>query len=307
MSVGPAPGGVRGVAGVVDPVAALTRTYRAVLLDIVRRIESGAIRPDAYLARQIRPIIEALRGLDVSAAAWAERVVAAVYRAGAAEAQFTLIQGKLVRGPAAFGDFDRRAAQALIARTSTNLAHVRTTLLQGLIGGERPDTARSVRLMREALAGDNALVKIADGTMRVVTPSGRFWLPDKYAKMLGRTAKADARRVAFRARYLQNGIDVVRVVGNGTTHAVCRVWEGERLSLTGITPGLPTVADARAAGLFHPNCRHRYVADPSAEQPGIDLTSPEGPNFSTLGRFQPEGITSQRSAARARLSRLLAR
>jgi len=32
------------------------------------------------------------------------------------------------------------------------------------------------------------------------------------------------------------------------------------LSLTGRTPGYPTVDQARAAGLFHPNCRHSLGA-----------------------------------------------
>lgn len=35
-------------------------------------------------------------------------------------------------------------------------------------------------------------------------------------------------------------------------------WGGKVLSLTGETPGYPTMAEAKAAGLFHPNCRHTY-------------------------------------------------
>ena len=35
-------------------------------------------------------------------------------------------------------------------------------------------------------------------------------------------------------------------------------WEGKILSLTGKTPNFPTLEEARAAGLFHPNCRHAY-------------------------------------------------
>lgn len=34
--------------------------------------------------------------------------------------------------------------------------------------------------------------------------------------------------------------------------------DGKVLSLTGETPGYPTMDEAKAAGLFHPNCRHLY-------------------------------------------------
>src|SRR5690606_18083284 len=41
-------------------------------------------------------------------------------------------------------------------------------------------------------------------------------------------------------------------ISNNIISHNCRPWEGKVLSLTGRTPGYSTVAEARAAGLFHP-------------------------------------------------------
>jgi hypothetical protein len=274
----------------LDPVAPLLQAYRRVLNDITRRLRAGELLPDSYLARQVGPILRALKSLDADSARWAEKMVRETYPKGLVQASAELraigVIDPAVTG--SFGDFDRRAAQALISRTSVNLAAIRETLVEGLLGGERPNTATAVRNMRAALEADNALVEVAGRGLKVATPSGRKWDPEKYARMLGRTATSDARRVAQRARYLQNGVDVVVVSSTGSNHDVCIAWEGRQLSLTGATKGIPTVADARAAGLWHPNCTHRYYADGSAEQPGGDLTRPDDPNYSTLGQFQPE-------------------
>lgn len=294
--------GLIGTTGKVeaDPVAPLLRIYRAKLFDISQRLRAGELLPDSYLARQIGPILRELKLLDVEAHKWAQKMVRETYPKGLTAAAAELRAAGVGAVGAGFGDFDQRAASALIARTSANLGYIRETLVEGLLGGENPNTASAVRKMREALAGDNQLVDLGKRGLRVATPSGRKWDPNKYARMLGRTATSDARRVAQRARYLQNGVDVVVVVANGTNHDVCAAWEGRQLSLTGATKGIPTVADARAAGLWHPNCAHRYYADSSAEQPGGDLTSPDDPNYSTLGQFQAEPSRAQaRSTAGA--------
>jgi hypothetical protein len=39
---------------------------------------------------------------------------------------------------------------------------------------------------------------------------------------------------------------------------LCQPWQGKILSITGKTKGYPTLEEAKAAGLFHPRCRHAY-------------------------------------------------
>ncbi len=281
---------------VVDPVAVLVAQYRRAIVTIAQKLEAGKLLPSSYLARQIPFILKALGELDIFAKRWAAKQIAQAYRTGAAAAQAELARAGIPVRSAAFAGFDTAAATALTVRTSANLANIRNALVQGLLGGEKPTSAKAVRLMRTALAADNRLVRVADGTISVRVPSGRYWKADKYAAMEAKTATFDSLRVARRGRYLRNGVDVVIVTSTGTTHGVCAAWEGRRLSLTGATPGLPTPEDARAAGLWHPNCEHSYTPAPMSEQPGGDLTEEEEPNFPTLGErpsTQRVGVTSR--------------
>lgn len=257
-----------------DPVAELAEEYVKLESQLVAMV-AVARTPGrrAFLLARLEALREELRRISQLSRQWATTRLPEAYRMSAGAAQFSLEAAGLPLAIREFTAFDRRAARALVERTALNLSNVRTALEQGLLLG---DPRLAVEALESGLALDGALVRLDGGLVRVATPGGRFWRPGPYARMLARTGVADARRVAFRARYLQNGVDVVRVVANGTTHDVCRRWEGELLSLTGATPGLPTVAEARAAGLFHPNCRHRYVVAGDQEQPGAEVTAPSG-------------------------------
>jgi len=59
-------------------------------------------------------------------------------------------------------------------------------------------------------------------------------------------------------RLMEQDHDLVKVSSHLGACEKCQPWEGEVLSLTGKTPGYPTLEEARDAGLFHPNCRHAY-------------------------------------------------
>lgn len=228
-------------------------------------VSATGLQVPALLVDRLRQLRRVLEDLEQFEGRWAAANVTRQYKASAGAAQTTLRRAGLLARPE-FQAFERRAAEALVERVASNLGTIRQGLLQGLVTADPRDAVALVRQGALEAAG----VTIDGGVMRVLTPSGRFWRPTPYARMVARTGIADARRVAFRHRYLANGVDVVRVVANGTQHDVCAVWEGALLSLTGATPGLPTVDDARDAGLFHPNCTHRYVVEPEEDQPGPD-------------------------------------
>lgn len=202
---------------------------------------------------------------------WAEQRVGQTFREGTAAAQQT-IGGAGVP----LTQLEVQSLAALQGRISSDLSHVRVAIGQALALGDIRN--RGFDSVIAALEGDG-VVQMGRAGPAVQTPSGAFWRVGRYAEMLGRTVTAEARRESFRTRYLANGLDVVRVVANGTLHDVCRVWEGELLSLTGATPDLPTVDDARSAGLFHPNCQHRYVAAIGAgvPQPPLPVGIPRIP------------------------------
>jgi len=59
-------------------------------------------------------------------------------------------------------------------------------------------------------------------------------------------------------RLVEQGHDLVKVSTHIGACELCQPWQGKILSITGKTEGYPTLEEAKAAGLFHPNCRHAY-------------------------------------------------
>jgi hypothetical protein len=254
-----------------DPVRELLAQFRSMENQLVELVRLGGQGADIVALRaRLERLRASIRVLGQQSDAWASARIGQQWSASAAAAQRTLIAAGLARQRDILR-FEVRAAQRLITAVAGRLRFMRQALLQGLVDAD-PKTITDILV--EGLRRDGALVAIEGGELKVLTPGGELWDPRAYARMAARTGIADARREAFRYRYLGNGVDVVEVVANGTTHDVCEVWEGELLSLTGITPGLPTVDDARAEGLFHPNCTHRYVVAIGVEQPGVDETAP---------------------------------
>jgi hypothetical protein len=59
-------------------------------------------------------------------------------------------------------------------------------------------------------------------------------------------------------RLVEQGHDLVKISTHIGACPLCEPWQGKVLSITGKTKGYPTLEEAKAAGLFHPNCRHAY-------------------------------------------------
>ena len=272
----------------VNPAQELAALYRGVALQVANLAREYEARrwmgSAAVTTRQLHSIEQAVRKLDAGLAAWIRRNITELYLGTIPEALSDLQQaGARITTPG-FTGHDRRAMRALEERYSRELGSIRDAIGVGLVTGDRRQARQHIE---RALDQEGRLSMSPDGRLSVVTPAGMHWRPDVYAEMLGRTAMASTRRVAFRERYLQNGVDVVRIVPNGTVHDVCLRWEGRLLSLTGATPGLPTYDQARADGMFHPNCAQRYVMATGVEQPEVlprgALVLPPTPPLPTLG------------------------
>ncbi len=93
--------------------------------------------------------------------------------------------------------------------------------------------------------------------------AGRNWSLTSYAEMACRTAVNSAARQGVFDELRAEGRDLVIVSGSPACCEMCAPWEGEVLSLDGMTSGYPTLAEAEGEGLFHPNCAH--TADPYIE------------------------------------------
>jgi len=124
----------------------------------------------------------------------------------------------------------------------------------GIISG---DALKTVRQNIKGVLQDQGLSSLVD-------KGGHSWDLDTYADMVFRTKAVEARNRGLLNRMVENNYDLVQVSAHGATDA-CGEWEGKILSITGETTELDgesvaTIAEAEAAGLFHPNCRHALNA-----------------------------------------------
>ncbi|MGO1321012.1 MAG: phage minor capsid protein [Galactobacter sp.] len=116
-----------------------------------------------------------------------------------------------------------------------------------------------------------------NGVTGFVDKAGRRWNLASYTEMASRTATVRAYRSQNEHTMRDNGINLVKVVGGNDMCDKCGAWTGRILSMDGTPAGsypmLSAVSDAvvtvrvegtldeaRAAGLFHPNCRDTTVA-----------------------------------------------
>lgn len=126
--------------------------------------------------------------------------------------------------------------------------------------------------------------------------ANREWKTDAYFKMLGRTLLHNNSRETYIAACAKEGNDIVTVSVSGNSCDHCRQWENRLLSISGKTPGLPTLSAAMSSGLFHPNCTHRIIAVPeSVARKYYDAKGKEIPETKATvqtGKAAPQGNTS---------------
>lgn len=103
----------------------------------------------------------------------------------------------------------------------------------------------------DKLAGD-------DNAFRFRDRSGRAWDNARYLQMLVQT---NAQRVAVESyidTLAESGFSLAQISEDGDPDChVCAAWEGRIVQTAGKSKKFPTYEEAKAAGVFHPNCTHR--------------------------------------------------
>ena len=98
----------------------------------------------------------------------------------------------------------------------------------------------------------------AQGLVAFVDRSGREWNMSTYVEMLARTTVMKIHNEAVKNEFIAHGEDLVIISFHLPTCEMCKPWNGKIVSLTGATKDYPTMTQAEADGLFHPNCRHAF-------------------------------------------------
>jgi hypothetical protein len=105
---------------------------------------------------------------------------------------------------------------------------------------------------------------------------GRNWNLSTYVEMATRTAVQRAYNASHEARMTAIGIHLFTVASDGHPCPLCQPWEH---AVIAASPGIETprgvhvsgtLDEARAVGLFHPNCKHVLVPYlPGITRPGV--------------------------------------
>lgn len=176
-------------------------------------------------------------------------------------------------GSAGGGMLHQQAMQVLAEN-----AYGRLQQVDQVVGRRIDDVYRNMAL--ESVRGDVAgyktwqqtakayRAKLADeGITGFVDRAGRKWNLKTYSEMVARTTTRECMIEGTANRLLEHGQDLAEIVGGvgKNTCSRCREWLGRTISLTGKTPGYPTMADARAGGVFHGNCTHNIAIASSFE------------------------------------------
>lgn len=129
-------------------------------------------------------------------------------------------------------------------------------------------------------ASKAALVKLAgQGVTTFVDTAGRRWDMGSYNEMAVRTSAMNSMLQGTTDRLGELGLDLVIVSDAPEECKLCRPFEGKVLSMSGRRDGdrlkdgvrvSDSLAGAKSAGLFHPNCRHSF----SMYLPGITKRQP---------------------------------
>ena len=159
---------------------------------------------------------------------------------------------------------------AFVHPDNPNLAFTATTGLatqdERFIRGAVTDVFRKANIVGTSIRDQQkellARVTAARPDWKFIDSAGRAWKPQNYFNMLARTTVARVARESYNDTVIEQGHDLARIAGGPPTAPPpdpCWRWYGKIVSLTGETPGYPTLAEAEGDGLFHPNCIH-YTA-----------------------------------------------
>lgn len=160
----------------------------------------------------------------------------------------------------------QRAADAIVRDLASELQDVRarlTRLDDDVYKAIAPHGAIEQALAKGLTPQQAQAAAYREFTMNGVTgftdKSGRRWSLSAYVEMAVRTAYTRAVNAASVEVIQATGINLVTVPDDGHPCPLCFPWQNRVLCI--IPDGVhPSMDDARAAGLWHPNCRHTVIA-----------------------------------------------
>ncbi|MEU1141789.1 phage minor capsid protein [Streptomyces sp. NPDC005885] len=286
-----------------DLAAAVSTLYEqaelALIEKVTRALAEGLDSPlwvqlKLHAIGGLRTAIEdIIAALQASATGAIHQAVSEAYNRGsqAAVAELGTVAATAPAIPAGAHAVDRLAGALVRETSATHMRILRTGMDVYRQVVAEASAAPLLGASTRRQAAERALQKFADrGVTGFVDRAGRAWNLTSYVEMATRSAVGRAAVDAHTERLASAGVDLVIVSDAPEECPRCKPWEGKVLRREG--PSGPDVVEvehatedgrmvrvrvagslpeARAAGLFHPNCRH----SDSAYFPGV--TRPRAP------------------------------
>jgi hypothetical protein len=273
-------------------ISRLVKFYEQAEREILDRLNRALLRGNKteYLEQMKKNIEAILQQLREGNRTWCTEAIPRVYSQGlySADAMLKDIGATIQAG---FGAIHQQAAQVLAENAFQRFEDVAQ-----VIGRQVNDIYRELALenVRGTVVGYDTWKQTARrfreqlaerGVTGFKDRSGRMWNMRTYCEMHARTVCMEAHLQGTANRLVEQGHDLIKVSTHRGACPLCTPFEGKILSITGKTPGYPTLEEAKAAGLFHPNCRHAYGLhidlDKEIEEleRELDLTPEEEENY----------------------------
>ena len=99
---------------------------------------------------------------------------------------------------------------------------------------------------------------MVNGVTGFIDKAGHSWKVDTYVDVVAQSSVMKAYNTGVKSEMQAQGLDLARLSDEIDEHTceACVKWAGQILSITGATPGFPTVDEAEADGVFHCHCVH---------------------------------------------------
>jgi len=243
----------------------LVKFYEQAEREILDRLNRALLRGNKteYLEQMKKNIEAILQQLREGNKTWCTEAIPRVYSQGLHAAD-AMLKDAGISTSAAFGAIHQQAAQVLAENAYQRLEDV-----VQVIGRQVNDIYRELALenVRGTVVGYDTWKQTARrfreqlaerGVTGFKDRSGRMWNMRTYCEMHARTVCMEAHLQGTANRLVEQGHDLVKVSTHRGACELCQPWQGKILSITGKTKGYPTLEEAKADGLFHPNCRHAY-------------------------------------------------
>ena len=242
----------------------LIRLYGEAEKDILKIIAKGLLKGNdlTYQKTVLANVKAILADLNKGARTWTNASVKSTYKNAAENVDDNLKELGVFKPSIGFGAIHQQAMKVLADNAFDRLESV-----SQVIGRQSSDLYRNAALdaVRGAVGGYETWQQVARrykeqladrGITGFKDKAGRDWDMTRYARVVARTTTMECHIQGSCNRLLEQGHDLIKISTHRNACDKCVPWQGKTLSLTGQTEGYQTLDAAKAAGLFHPNCRH---------------------------------------------------